>query len=74
MKTYLSITAMLILLSGTSAFASHPLITDDAGTLGKGNAQLEINSEYVHNEEAGVTEEGYEQAPTLTYGLTDRAI
>ena len=71
MKTYLSITAMLILLGGTSAYAAHPLITDDAGTLGKGNAQLEINGEYAHNEEAGVTEEGYELAPTLTYGLTD---
>ncbi len=71
MKTYLSITTMLILLGGTSAFAHHPLITDDAGTLGKGNAQLEINGEYVHNEEAGITEEGYELAPTLTYGLAD---
>jgi len=58
MKTYLSITAMFILLGGTSAFAGHPLITDDAGTQGQGNVQLEINGEYVHNEEAGVTEEG----------------
>ena len=71
MKKYLSITAMLILLSETSTFASHPLITDDAGTQGQGNAQLEINGEYAHNEETGITEEGAELAPTLTYGLTD---
>jgi hypothetical protein len=71
MKTYLSITAMLILLSGTSTYGAHPLITDDAGTLGKGNAQLEINGQYDHDKEAGVTEKGYELAPTLTYGLTD---
>jgi hypothetical protein len=37
------------------------------------NVQLEINSEYAHNEEAGVTEEGYEIASILTYGLTDSA-
>ncbi len=71
MKKYLSITAMLIFLSGTSAYGAHPLITDDAGTMGKGNAQLEINGEYAHNEEAGVTEECSDLTPTLTYGITD---
>lgn len=31
---------------GSTAWAAHPLITDDTGTQGKGNAQLELNGAY----------------------------
>jgi hypothetical protein len=51
--------------------ASHPLITDDAGTLGKGEFQLELNAEYVHDRQDGVTASGTEVAAALTYGLAD---
>jgi hypothetical protein len=72
MKT-VTIVPMLFLLSTTAVYASHPLITDDAGTMGQGNAQLEVNGEYDHDEEAGATGTVYELAPTLTYGLTESA-
>jgi hypothetical protein len=53
------------------AFASHPLITDDTGTQGKGRFQLEINGGYGHEEEDGVTAETIQISTTLTYGLSD---
>lgn len=64
---------LIIFLCTTAAFAGHPLITDDAGTQGQGNAQLEINGAYEHDQEAGVFAEVYELASTLTYGLVDGA-
>lgn len=33
-----------------STFAAHPLVTDDAGTLGKGRFQLEVQGDYSHDE------------------------
>ena len=67
----LHIFATLLVLSGNSAFAAHPLITDDSGTIGKGNFQLEINGEYGKEDEAGVSEETSELAMSLSYGLVD---
>jgi hypothetical protein len=43
-KFLASVTILLLLKAGTS-FASHPEITDDAGTLGKGAVQLELNGD-----------------------------
>lgn len=55
-----------------AAFAAHPLITDDAGTMGAGKAQLELNGEYAHDKEYGVTtKKTTEGAASLTYGLND---
>ncbi len=61
-----------LMTSGT-AFAAHPLITDDTGTQGKGKAQLEFIGEYGVDKEEGVTERGYEvpTVPFLSYGLSD---
>ncbi len=53
------------------AFAMHPLITDDAGTMGKGKLQLEVNGEYGHHNSDGVTEETTKIASALTYGVYD---
>lgn len=53
------------------AFAAHPLITDDAGTQGKGKFQLEVNGEYAHEEEDGVTENAAEIATMLSLGIGD---
>jgi hypothetical protein len=61
-----------VMAEGT-AFAAHPLITDDTGTQGKGRVQLEFIGEYGVDKENGVTEKGYEAptVPFLSYGLTD---
>ena len=63
------------LLWASSAYAAHPLITDDTGTQGKGKFQLEINSEFKDDKETeeGVTtkEKGGEAATVLSYGIVD---
>lgn len=60
-----------ILSCATSAFATHPLITDDTGTMGTGKAQLEFNGEYGHDKEDGVTSTITEGAAFLSYGLSE---
>lgn len=55
----------------TVSYAAHPLITDDTGTQGKRNFQLELNSEFVHEDEDGATEDGFEFASVLSYGIAD---
>jgi hypothetical protein len=59
----------------SSAFAAHPLITDDTGTQGKGKFLLEVNSEvyYDKESEAGVKSKttGGEVATILSYGIID---
>jgi hypothetical protein len=59
----------------TSAFAAHPLITDDTGTQGKGKFLLEVNSEvyYDKESEAGVKSKttGGEVGTILSYGIID---
>jgi hypothetical protein len=66
----------LLLFGVSSAHAFHPLVTDDAGTVGKGGVQLEINAEIAYDKEnlddsATVKSEAAEVAITLTYGLTE---
>jgi len=72
------LTLMSVLLSsmaGGTAFGSHPLITDDAGTQGKGKFQLEMNGESARDKEIldGVEtrEDGRELAVALAAGATD---
>lgn len=55
----------------TVSYAAHPLITDDTGTQGKRNFQLELNSEFAHEDEDDATEDAFEFASVLSYGLTD---
>lgn len=55
----------------TNSFASHPLISDDTGTMGAGNAQLELNGEYDHDKEYGVTTKATEGSAHLTYGFNE---
>jgi hypothetical protein len=62
--------AVLLLWSG-SAFAAHPLITDDTGTQGKGKFQLEVNGGYGHDRDDGVVTTTTQIATTLAYGLSD---
>lgn len=60
-----------ILLVATNVFAAHPLITDDTGTQGKGKCQLELNGEYGHDKEEGVTTKTSQIATTFSYGISD---
>jgi len=55
----------------TVSYAAHPLITDDTGTQGKGNWQLEVNTEFTHESENGSEEDTYEVATILSYGVSD---
>ncbi len=56
-----------------SARAEHPLITDDAGTQGKGKAQLELVAEYDRAEHHGAVEKTMvgPTMPVLSIGLRD---
>lgn len=55
----------------TVSHAAHPLITDDTGTQGKKNFQLELNSEFAHEAEDGAKEDAFEFSSVLSYGLAD---
>lgn len=63
------------LLFVKDSFAAHPLITDDTGTMGKGNFQAELNTEFSFDKERedGVTikERVNDVSTILTYGITD---
>ncbi len=51
--------------------AFHPLITDDAGTQGKGKYLLEINGQYGHDKDHGTIQNTTPTATTLTYGVVN---
>jgi len=70
-KALRTILLMLAVFCAVPAFAAHPLITDDAGTQGKGGWQLELNGEYSHDNQNSVSESEFQIAATLTYGVTD---
>ena len=59
-----------LLFSG-SAFAAHPLITDDTGTQGKKKYQIEVNGQYGQDKSEGVTQNSTQLATGLAYGITD---
>lgn len=68
--------AGFILLLSTYAYAAHPLVTDDAGTAGRGKGQVEIGFQLWHdketNDESTRKTEGGELSPAITIGLHDR--
>ncbi len=72
-RLWLHVIVVALLVFGASGigFASHPLITDDAGTQGKGKFQLELTGEYGHDRQDGVTTKETGLAATLTYGIVD---
>lgn len=80
--TYVLFFALIVVFILSSAsYGAHPLITDDTGTQGKGNSQVEINAEYGYDRETAenedteeditVKETGVEVAGILSYGITD---
>lgn len=72
------ITGLLVwalLADPAASWAAHPLITDDAGTQGKGNFQLELNGQYDSDKESvdgiSVKATGGQAAATLSYGIDE---
>jgi hypothetical protein len=72
MKKIHVIAILLTILSASTVYGAHPLITDDTGTQGKKKLQLEINGEYGHEDENGVIKNTAKTAATLSYGIHDR--
>ena len=70
LKQVLGTCLSLLLLSGT-AMAMHPLITDDAGTVGKWKSQFEFNIEAATDESEGETVDTSQVASTMTFGIHD---
>lgn len=70
-------TMVMVLLWPCIAFASHPLITDDAGTQGKGKSQIEVNGQYDSDKETvgGVSAHstGGQAGAALSYGVIENA-
>jgi hypothetical protein len=48
-----------------SVYAAHPLVTDDTGTQGKGNNQIELNTDWLRQSGAGSGSGGF----TYSYGV-----
>jgi len=67
----------IFLLVHAVAWGAHPLITDDAGTQGKGKFQVEVSGQYDSDKETvnGVSVEstGAQVATTLSYGFIENA-
>ena len=66
-----TVLAALMLLVSANAYATHPLITDDTGTQGKGKYQIEINSRFSRDSENGIETRSKEASSTLSCGITD---
>jgi hypothetical protein len=62
---------LVLLLPAVPGFGAHPLITEDTGTQGRGNWQLELTAEFGHEEDAGAEDDSGDFAAVLAYGLRD---
>ena len=63
----------IVLLLPSVSEAAHPLVTDDAGTQGKGNTQLELNLEYSKEDEKLLAEKAFEIDAIVSYGISGNA-
>ena len=74
-KIFTAIVASGLAIFSGSAFAAHPLVTDDTGTQGTGKFQIEVNGEYVSDKtrSGGVTTKvtAGEAGFIFSYGITD---
>lgn len=62
---------LIVLLWSGAAFAYHPLITDEADTPGQGKYNLELNGEYSHKADGGITTNTTTIGAILCYGTTE---
>jgi len=76
MKKFTTVAVTLLMFVSSRSFAAHPLISDDAGTLGKGAVQVEFNGEIGSDNStvAGSTTktESSKVSTTIGYGLQDK--
>ncbi|PWB44686.1 MAG: hypothetical protein C3F19_01070 [Rhodocyclales bacterium] len=72
-KTRLAAAAVLAAGFGTSVEAAHPLLTEDTGTQGDGNYQLELMLDKTRDNPPGVTVRELQTAAVLSYGLLENA-
>jgi hypothetical protein len=78
MRCFITVLVAGLFLSVHSvAWGSHPLITDDAGTQGKGKFQVEVNGQYDSDRESvggtPVESIGGDATTILSYGFTENA-
>lgn len=66
-----SLAALSLLLSGLTAQAMQPLITDDTGTQGVGVQQIEMAAARARQSSGPARQTGDSLSATYTYGLTD---
>ncbi len=64
---------IVALFTTDTAFAAHPLITDDAETQGRGKSELQFAGEYGHDSENGITTNTlvFPTIPELSYGISE---
>lgn len=76
MKKITVLAAVFPIMCASSVFAAHPLISDDAGTLGKGGIQVEVNGEIGVDSEtvAGSTVKttSSKMSTSFGHGLTEK--
>lgn len=69
--------AMVFLTAGAHSpvplLAAHPLITDDTGTQGRGNVQIELTTEHGYEQEDGTRENTVSANAVFSYGVHDAA-
>lgn len=63
--------ALFNILSVPTVHAAHPLITEDTGTQGSGNGQLELTYDLSRFEQPGTRQTAEASALVLSYGLGD---
>ena len=70
MKRILIIFSVNFLLAGL-AFAAPPLVTDDAGTQGKGKVEIDLNGQYGYDKDKGVVQKSASGDILISYGLIE---
>lgn len=62
---------MILTFSSMTAFAAHPLVSDDTGTLGKGNIQVELNGDISSDRESadGSTTKTFGKQLATSFGV-----
>jgi Putative MetA-pathway of phenol degradation len=71
--THAILAAVALLLAAGGARAAHPLLTEDTGTVGAGNYQLELTAELARQSADGSTLHGVQPAAVLSYGVLPNA-
>jgi hypothetical protein len=71
LKFYLVIGLLLSPLHIGICSAAHPLVTDDAGTMGWGNTAIEVNGEYERQKDHATKERVFSVGSTVSYGVIE---